>query len=111
MGDFYQWSVFGHAAHDFVERYDSFGRPDTVFFQRHKLDEPYCHSFFAREHAEGNDLIFVEAAHQYAVDLDGPEPGAACRSNACQDMVKSTRHASDAGKADGVDCIHRDSDT
>ena len=62
--------------------------------------------FLAREHAEGNDLVFVEAAHQHAVHFERPQAGAAGSTNASKHVIVSVRHASDAGKALGIDRVH-----
>src|ERR1041385_1055983 len=109
--DFHQWAVFGHAMEDFIERYDCLRRPDAVFFEWHELDEAHDYSFLTGEHTKGNDLIFVEAAHQNTVDFDGPESCAAGGANTSQNLIESVVHAGDAGEAVGIDGIHGDSDS
>src|SRR5271165_3970468 len=77
VGGFDERAVLGHARQDFIERDYGRGRPGSSFFERHELDEAHGHVLFAGEHAEGDNLIFVESAHQDAVHFDGSEPGAA----------------------------------
>ena len=110
MRDFDQRAVLGHARQNFVERDHCVRRPGAAFFERHEFDEAHGHAFFAREHAERDDLIFVEAAHQHAVHLQRPQPGAACGANAGEHVIVSVRHARDAGEAVGIDGVHRDGD-
>src|SRR5579864_5772322 len=64
--------VLGYARQNFVECHNGRGRPDAVFFERHELDEADDDAFFAGEHSEGDDLVFVEATQEDAVDLDRP---------------------------------------
>src|ERR1051325_8808412 len=82
MRNFYQRPVFGHAAQDFIEGDNCFRRPYAVFFQRHEFDKAYDDAFLTREHAEGDDLVFVEAAHQDTVDLDRPKLYTLCGADA-----------------------------
>src|SRR5437868_6525645 len=105
---FYQRPVFRHALHNFVERDHNIGRPDALFFQRHEFDKADHHAFFARELPEGDDLIFVEAAHEHAVDLHWGEPDAFGGTNASQNRFKSIRHAGDAGEVLGIHGIYAD---
>ncbi len=70
--DFNQRTVLGHAGENFVERDNSVRRPGASFFERHEFDEAHGDAFFAREHAEGDDLIFVETAHQHAIYFQRP---------------------------------------
>src|SRR5690349_5573813 len=106
--DFNQRAVFRHAPQNFVEPdYDVWG-PDPIFLQRHELNEADHHAFFAREHAEWNDLVFVEAAHQHAIDFYRPQSQAPGCADAGQNVVISIRHAGDPGKAIGIDCVHAD---
>src|SRR5438067_10390698 len=72
MGDFNQRSILRHAHQDLIQGDHGFWRPDTVFFKRHEFDKADNDSFFTREHAERNDLIFVEAAHQNTIDFYRP---------------------------------------
>ena len=95
---------------NFVERDYRVRRPDAVFFERHEFDEADDHAFFAREHAERDDLVFVESAHQHAVDLHRPQTRAAGCANAGQHVVVSVGHARDAGEAVGIDRVHADGD-
>ena len=108
--NFDQRAVLGHARQNFIERDYRVGRPGAVFFERHEFDEANGHAFFAREHAEGNDLIFVEAAHQHAIHFQRPQPGAARGADAGEDVIVSVGHARDAGEAVGIDCVHGDGD-
>src|SRR6185312_3842869 len=106
MRNFHQWPVFAHAVQDLIERDHGIGRPDPVFFERHELDEAHHHAFFAREHAERDDLVFVESAHQHAVDFHRPQTHAAGFTDTGQHVVISVRHAGDAGEAVGIDRVH-----
>jgi hypothetical protein len=108
--DFDQRPVLGHAGQDFVERDHRRGRPGAAFFERHEFDEAHGDAFFAGEHAEGDDLIFVEAAHEHAVHFQGPESGAAGGADAGEDVVVSVGDAGDAGEAVGIDGVHGDGD-
>src|SRR5579863_2464521 len=107
VGNLHQWPVFSHARHDLFERHHRGRGPRAVLFQGHELDEADCHAFFAREHPERNDLVFVEAAHQNAVHFQRPESGAARGANSRQDVVISIRHAGDPRKTIGIDRVHR----
>ena len=80
------------------------------FFERHEFDEAHDHALFAREHAEGDDLVFVEAAHQHAIHFQRPQSGATGGANARENVVVSVGHARDAGEAVRVDGVHRDGD-
>ena len=95
---------------DFIERNHRLRRPRAAFFQRHEFDEAHGDAFFAREHAEGNDLVFVEAAHEHAVHFQRPESGAACGADAGEHMVVSVGHARDAREAVGIDRVHGNCD-
>ena len=86
------------------------GRPGAAFFERHEFDEAHGDAFFAREHAEGDDLVFVEAAHQHAVHFQRPQPGAARGANAGEHVIVSVGHAGDAGEAVGIDRVHGNRD-
>ncbi len=96
---------------NFVECDYDLRRPDAVFFQRHELDEAHGHAFFAREAAEGGDLIVVEAAQQHAVDLHRIQADTLRRANAFEHALVGVGHARDAGEALGIDRIHRDGHT
>src|SRR5579863_2943109 len=108
--DFDQRTVLGHAGQDFVERDHRRGRPGAAFFEWHEFDEAHGDAFFAGEHAEGDDLIFVETAHEHAVHFQGPESGAAGRADAGEDVVVPVGHAGDAGEAVGIDGVHGNGD-
>src|ERR1700749_543327 len=71
--NFHQRSVFAHATQNLVESNNSIWRPDTALFQRHEFDEANYHSFFTREHAEGNNLILIKPTHQYTIDFHRPQ--------------------------------------
>ena len=86
------------------------GRPGASFFERHEFDEAHGDAFFAGEHAEGNDLVFIEAAHQHAIHFQRPESGAAGGADAGEHLVVSVGHAGDAGEAVGIDRIHGNGD-
>ena len=102
--------VFAHALENFVERNYSRRRPYTIFFKRHEFDEANNHAFFAGEHAKRDDLIFVEAAHQHAIDFQRPKPCAARGANSGEHVIESAGHAGDAREAIGIDRVHADGD-
>src|SRR5882724_3947001 len=60
-------------------------RPYAILFQRHELNKAHHHAFFTREAGELNNLIFIKAAQQHAVDLDRLQSGALGRANSGQD--------------------------
>ena len=62
---------FGELRHNLIECDHNLGVPNTIFFERHELDEADDHTLIAGEPAEFDDLIFVEAAQQHAVHLHG----------------------------------------
>ena len=108
--NFHQRPVLGHAAQNFIERDHYVGGPDPVFFQGHEFDEAQHYAFFPGKPAEGDDLIFVEAAHQDAVDLHWSQGGALGGANPRQHTGESVRYARDASKAIRIDGIHADGD-
>src|SRR5208283_30486 len=59
-----------HTTDDFIEGDDDLGGPDTVFLQRHELDEADNDSLLASETAECGDLVIVEAAQEDTIHLD-----------------------------------------
>src|SRR5712672_1144347 len=110
MGDFYQRFELRHAGDDFIESDDDFGRPDAIFFERHEFDEAYDYVFFAREYAEGNDLVFVESAEQNTIYFHWIEADTAGGANAGEHAFESVGHAGDAGEEFRVDGVHTDGD-
>src|SRR5208283_2767178 len=99
-------TVLAHAHENFVESNDRPRRPGAAFFQRHEFDEAHGDALFAGEHAEGNDLVFIEAAHEHAVHFQRPKPGAAGGANAGEHVVVSVGHTRDAGETVGIDGVH-----
>src|SRR2546423_4198911 len=89
MRDLYQRLELRHAGDDFVERDNDFRRPDAIFFERHEFDEAHDDVFFAREHAEWDDLVFVESAQQNTIDLHRVETGTAGGADAGPHAFKS----------------------
>src|SRR5262249_916158 len=67
-----QGPVLSHARNDLLERNHDRRRPGPVFLQRHELNETDDDALFTGKHTEGNDLIFIKAAHQDAIDLHWP---------------------------------------
>src|ERR1019366_9812728 len=61
MRNFNQRTVLGHADQNLIQRDDGRWRPGASLFERHEFDEPDRHALFASEHAERNDLVFVES--------------------------------------------------
>ena len=110
LADLAQRHELSHARENFVERDHDLRRPHAIFFQRHELDEAHEHAFFAREAAEGGDLVVIEAAQQNAIDLHRIQPGALRGANSCQHALVGVGHAGDAGEALGIDRIHRNRD-
>src|SRR6266699_655681 len=108
MRSFNQRAVLRHARENFIQRYHGLRRPDTVFLEWHELDETNDYAFLAREHAERNDLIFVEATHENTIYLYGPEPRVASSTHACEHVVEPTRHSCDTGEAVGIDGVDAD---
>ena len=78
--------------------------------QRHELNEADNYSLFAREHAKGNNLVFIKAAQQHTIDLHRIEAGAARCPDSCQNAFISVGNAGDAGEAFGIDRVHADGD-
>src|SRR5436190_7728372 len=103
-----QRPVLAHALEDFIERDHGRRRPYAIFFERHELDEADHHAFFTREHSERNDLIFVESAHEPAIDFERPETGATCGANSGEHVVVTSGHARDSREAVGIDGVHAD---
>src|SRR5258708_2576545 len=68
MRNFHQRPILSHAAEDFFKRNNNIGRPDALFLERHELDEAHNNTLFACEQAKGNNLVFVETPHYYAID-------------------------------------------
>jgi len=110
MREFNQRSILRHAGQDLIQRNHGFWRPDAVFFKRHEFDKADNDSFFTSEHAERNDLIFVKAAHQNAIDFYRPKSAVASSAHACQHVIEAARDASDAGETVGIDSVHADGD-
>src|SRR5205823_8452187 len=104
--NFDQRPVFRHPAEDFIQRDHRLGRPHSILFQWHEFDEPHDNTFFARKHAKRDDLIFVEATHEHAIDLHRPEARTASGSDSRQDIVETVRNACYSRKALGIDGIH-----
>ena len=104
----HQRPVLGHACQDFVKGDYGIWRPRAPFFERHEFDEPHGYTFLAGEHAEGDDLVFVEAAHQHAIHFQRPESGAPACADAGQNVVISVGHAGDACEAVRIDRVHGD---
>src|SRR5579872_1067266 len=65
-------TVFSHPRENFFKPHHCRGRPEAIFFKRHELDESNRYPFLASEHAERDDLIFVEAPHQNTVHFERP---------------------------------------
>src|SRR5258706_11235571 len=108
MRDLYQRFELRHAGDNFVQRDNDFGRPDAIFFERHEFDETHDDVFFAREDAEGNDLVFVESAEQHTIDLHRIETGTAGGANAGENALISVRYARDAGEEGWINGVQAD---
>src|SRR5579872_1776776 len=111
MWNFNQRPIFAHTGKDFFERDYSRGGPGAVFFERHEFDKAHDHAFFARKHAERDDLVLVEAAHQHAIYFERPQPGTARGANAGQHVLIPAGHARNPRKAVGIHCVHTDGHT
>src|SRR6266481_10063822 len=68
-----QRQILGHTRENLVECYHNLRSPNAVLFERHEFDEAHHHSLFPRELPKVDDLIFIEAAQQHAIDLYGIE--------------------------------------
>jgi hypothetical protein len=108
--DLDQRAILRHALDNFIQRDHRRGRPGSVFLERHEFDKANDDAFFTSKHAEGDDLIFIEAAHEHAVNLDRPKPRTPGGANSRQHLVISVGHARDASKAIGIDRIHANGD-
>src|SRR5579859_538736 len=108
MRDFDQRPVLRHALENFVECHYYSRCPHPIFFERHELDEAHDHAFFARKLAKRDDLVFVEAAHQYAIYFDRPQPGVAGGANSSEHLIEAAGHARDLRKNLGIDRVHAD---
>src|SRR5581483_4753233 len=106
MWNLVQRTVLGHALEDFVQGDHHRGRPDAVFLERHELDEADDHTLLARKHPEWNDLVFVEAPHEHAINFERPEPGMAGSANPGENMIESAGNARDTGEAVGIYGVH-----
>src|SRR5206468_7069390 len=87
MRNFDQRTVLRHTVQNFVQCDDCCRHPRATFLKRHELDEANDDTFFAGEHAEGNDLVFVEAAHQHTIHFERPETGAARGTNSGEHVI------------------------
>src|SRR5271165_2292334 len=108
--DFTHWHEFSHASHDLIQRYDDLGRPHTIFFQRHELDEADGDALFAREAAEGGNLVVVESAQQHAVDLDRTKPCLLRGTDPRKYAIVAVGHARDAREFLYIHGVHRNRD-
>src|SRR5262249_39879718 len=88
VGGLDQRFVLRHASQDFFKPDDDLRRPDAVFLEGHELDKTHDHTFCARELAEGNNLIFIEAAQQYTIDLYRIEASASRGTNTSEHTIK-----------------------
>src|SRR6516164_9871841 len=96
----------GHAADNLIERDHDLRRPYAIFFQRHEFDEADDNGFFAREPAEGGDLIIVEAAQENAIHLHWIQAGTLGGPDAREHALIAIAYAGDAGKFVAIYCIH-----
>src|ERR1700704_5520955 len=72
---------------NFVHRHHHLRRPYTVFFERHEFDKTDNDAFLTREAGKFDDLIFIESAEKYAVNLDWFQTGSLGGTDAGQDTV------------------------
>src|SRR6185437_77875 len=95
---------------DFFEANHHLGRPDSVFLQRHKFDEPNNYAFIARELCELDDLVLVKSTQQNTVDFHRIETDPFGSANPGQYSVETVGHACDARKFAVIDGVHADGD-
>src|ERR1700747_1025574 len=87
-----------HARKNLIEPNHNFGSPNSVLFERHKLDEADHYALFPRKLPKVNDLIFIKSAQQYAVDLYRTKPRPPRRAHTRQHALIPIRHTRDASK-------------
>ncbi len=66
----------------------------------------HSHALFTSEHAERNDLIFIESAQKDAIHFQRPQTGAPRRTNSSEHVIVSAGYSRDARETVGIDCIH-----
>src|ERR1700730_10631321 len=69
----FQRQILRHARENFIERTHNFRSPDAVLFERHEFDEAHDYPLCPRYLSKVNDLIFIEAAQEHAIDFYGIE--------------------------------------
>src|SRR3981189_1422636 len=94
-----QRQILRHARENLIERNHNFRSPNAILFERHEFDEAHHYPLFPRELPKVNDLIFIEAAQQHAIDLYRIEPRLPGCANSRQHALVSIRHARDARKS------------
>ena len=110
MRNFYERPVFRHAMQDFIQSDNRLGHPNTIFFERHEFNEAHDHTLVPSKHAEGNNLILIEAAHKHAIDFHRPQSNSPRRTNSRQHIIEPVGYSSDAGEAVRIDSVHADGD-
>jgi len=98
-----------NAVADFRGRNDQITRPVAIGVERHELYEAHDDAAIAREFGKGLDFIFVEAAHENGVDLDGSEAGGLRGVNSGHDG-RECLAAGDALEFCGIERIETDVD-
>src|SRR4029079_13945450 len=104
-GNCNQGAVLGHAVHDLVQGHDNFWRPDAILFEWHELDKAQHHAFFPGKHAERNDLIFIEAAQEHAVNFYGSQANTLRGSNSRKHVIEPVRYTRDTSETVRVDRV------
>src|SRR5258708_21055882 len=91
-----QRQILRHARENLIERNHNFRSPNAVLFERHEFDESHYHALFPRELFEVNDLIFIEAAQQHAIDFYRIKPRPPGCADSSQHALEATPHGPDA---------------
>src|SRR5450631_277587 len=94
------------ALDDFLQRYHDLRRPQPPFFKGHELDEPHHDVLFTRKPRESLDLVVVEAAEKYAVDLERSEPSGPRSANASEHCLEAAGNPGDPLEGWRIHGIH-----
>src|SRR5258708_18033782 len=103
-----QRQIVRHARENFIERNHNLRSPNAVLFERHELDEAHHHPLFPRELPKVNNLIFIKAAQQHAIDFYRIEPRLPGCTDARQNALVAIRHTRDARKSLWIHRVHAD---
>src|SRR5579864_788084 len=110
VGNLDQRAIFTHALKNLIERDNHRRRPNSTLFERHEFDEADNHALLARKHAEGNDLVFIEVAHQHAVYFQRPQPSVTSSADSGKHMIVAAGDSGNSREAIRINRIHADGD-